>query len=204
MTCIAATAESPEAILIAADSGQTEGETGLRGTFLGKLKRHPSEPVAWGNAGAMAIFDGFDSWMTAFDWTRGWEIFKAEALDHLAGLNGAHRRMIRKSGVRPKAQSQGDAMQALVVGWNGDSPEILQFDDRGVRESYKHEGFYAIGSGGNIAIVAHRALRIVNGLPPLNRLLVAVAMAAEMDKQCGPPLHVWRVTREAIEEVPLG
>ena len=58
---------------------------------------------------------------------------------------------------------------------------------------------FAVISDGDQAIEGAVAQGLIGAVPALPRLAVAVSMAAEMDRQCGYPIHIWRVTSDGIE-----
>lgn len=71
MTVIAALVESDDALLLAADSGETQTPGPLRSLDLHKLHRHPVASLAWGVTGDVQISQEFSAWLEAYAWPPG-------------------------------------------------------------------------------------------------------------------------------------
>jgi hypothetical protein len=198
LTLIAALRESDTGVLIAADSGESETPGDLHSLQLYKLRQHPRAPLAWGAAGSGQIGHvEFTRWLEGIERLPAtWDRFQDRAAERLAQLNGRRRELARLA-CAPGAE--GDTATVLIVGWL-DRPEIVELDDSGGATAYWDRGFMAIGSGKPHALIAYRTLSLVPDaqLPPLQRLRWIMDVAAGMVRDCAPPVHVWRITRDGI------
>jgi ATP-dependent protease HslVU (ClpYQ) peptidase subunit len=87
----------------------------------------------------------------------------------------------------------------LLAGWLN-TPEIVELDDRGNVTLYFARGICAIGTGKPHALIAHRTLERVTNVPPLEKLHWIMSVAAAMVYDCGPPVHIWRITAAGVTD----
>lgn len=197
MTVIVAMRESDDAILIGSD-GEFTDTLGLRDTDT-KLRRIEEEAVVWGCTGSSTVGDDFSEWLRQFKWPPpNWKVFRDDAVEKLADLNGRQRTLVAKAGAEWKDEY---AAECLLTGWIGEIPEMFEFNNRGEVTSYIKQGFYAIGAGRLIASVADRILRRLQGLTPMEKFGLLMDVVVSMTPKCGPPIYIWRVKPRGVEEV---
>jgi hypothetical protein len=123
VTVIAAMVESDTSLLLAADSGETEMPGQLRSVFLGKLRRHPSAPLAWAATGDVQLGKDFTMWLEKYEWPApSWDVFRDQAAEQLARINGRRRALAKLAGVE---LSENDCASVLIAGWI-DTPQIVR------------------------------------------------------------------------------
>jgi ATP-dependent protease HslVU (ClpYQ) peptidase subunit len=198
VTVIVALAESEESILIAADSRETEAPGDLASVYLNKLKRHPSAHIVWATAGNGGVGEAFSNWLAAVaPPPQTWRDMSDQAAEHLARLNGRRRELAELA----KTQLQeNDTTSVLLAGWL-DSPEIVELDDRGIATPYFERGVCAIGTGKPHALIAYQALNHIGGVSRLQKLWVVMSVATVMVHDCGPPVHVKRITADGVVDL---
>jgi hypothetical protein len=200
MTIIAAMRETPESILIAVDSQQTEMPGGIRISTDTKLQQHPTLPLAWGVAYNASIGTQFSEWARSYPLTSStdWFTLQGQFAECLSRLNGTQRALSGLAGVRdlpPEA-----LCSILVVGYLGTVGKIFEIDPMGLLSVLPDDQeFCAIGSGKVLAYVAHRTLtRIPSEATAEERLKTIVDITAEIEQHCGPPVRWGRVTPDSF------
>ena len=197
MTVIAAIREHDTALLIAADTGGEENPGQIPIVVPNKLRRHPSAPLAWAAAGNETIGADFSEWLVSYAWPpQDWKKFRDEAIEYLSQLNGRQRELLSLARKEPAAS---DTAVVLVAGWLG-TPEILELGDDAKVTSYIDDGFHAVGSGKAHAYIAHRTLEGITG-SPIEKVHRLATVAAIMAPKSSPPVVIWRVTPDGVEEV---
>jgi hypothetical protein len=195
VTVIAAMYETPDALLIGADSAVT-GEAGELRQLIAKLQRHRTAPLAWAYSGYWQTGDDFSRWLADIPWPpASVDTFINETRGHLADLNRERRQFMRRAGVRPK---DTDCTGVLIAAFLNE-PLILSLGTTGGATRHGEGELAADGSGEPHAHIAFQALSAINVRPPRLVFEVLIKVAARHARGCSLPAHIWRVTREGIE-----
>jgi ATP-dependent protease HslVU (ClpYQ) peptidase subunit len=201
MTVIAAL-DCGDCLYLASDSQVTD-VTGLK-TTVQKLSHLSDQPLAWGFAGDEGIGRKFSEWMADCRWSIGtaWESLADAAIAELSRLNGRKRELGHLARVEPRDE---DFANVLIAGCVNGVLDIWELTDRGGVASVKHNGFCAIGSGSGPATIAYiTVMRAMSKKPPQrDEQLIAfiVELAAQTATNCGLPIRVLRITRDAVTQV---
>lgn len=196
MTIIAALRESPDSILIAADSQQIETDTtgAIRSATSHKLQLHPTLPMAWGISDNATIGSRFTGWLKQTEWRTevDWYMAQQQIATQLAMLNGHQRQLCRLAG-QPAQNEQ--LCGVLIVGFIDRVGVIFEIDASGLITIKDGHEFHAIGSGFIHAGIAYTTLmRIKSEATPEDKLRTIVGIAAETAPSCGVPVHLARIT----------
>jgi hypothetical protein len=201
MTVIAALQESPDSILIAADSQTMELQvTGqVRHSSNHKLQVHPKLPIAWGVYDNIGIGAEFNEWLKQYHWAPlvEWYDVQQQIAEHLATLNGSQRRLCTIAG---RLVQDSELCGALIVAFYGGIGRVFQVSASGMVSAKQEHEFHAVGSGFIHANIAYKTImRVGPNISAENKLRTAVQIAAEDAPTCGPPVHVARVTSNGVE-----
>lgn len=196
LTVIVAMKESDNSVLLAADGEGLEADA-IK-VQKSKLRRHPSAPLAWGATGNPTIEDDFTKWLQGYAWppsNKG--IFREQLINRLSELNGKQRELTSLA----KAEIKDDYLcSVLLVGYL-DELIIIELDSVGRASLYNEIGFQAIGSGRGHAWIAHKALKMLNGLTQLEKIKIIMQTVITSAPKCGPPIEIWHITAEGIETI---
>lgn len=199
MTVIAAQIDlAAKCIWVGADSCETLMPSEIRLADPSKLQKHPTSPMVFGACGNPEIGkDDFGLWLKKQpSLSKDWDKFKKQAANKLAELNGQQRQRTLLAGVTP---GDNDGATVLLASWL-DGPEILELGDDGKPTSHTQRGFYAVGAGAPVALVAHAVLAdCITDLK--DRFTRCMNAAATMGQLCAPPIHIWRVAADGVTEV---
>jgi hypothetical protein len=202
VTVIAAIWESEDAVLIAADSGQTETPGNIRTIWLDKLQAHDSAPLAWGVSGSLTVgVDAFAQWLRTYPWPPpDLPTFQKDVANQLAQCNAKQRCRCQMAGV--EAQSN-DLVEVLIAGyWM--TPFIFAVDDRGaITACNRAQEFEAIGSGAAHVKIAHITLSRIPVQAPsvVNKLGYVMQIAATTAQMCDLPIHIWRIANDGVKKL---
>lgn len=201
MTVIAALKESPDSILIAADSQQMEIEaTGqVRHLTSHKLQAHPKLPIAWGVYDNVSIGVEFNEWLKQFDWrySNDWYGVQQQIAERLATLNGNQRRLCQIAG---RFAQDSELCGALIVAFRDGTGSVFQVSASGMVAPKQEHEFHAVGSGFIHANIAYKTImRVKPEITAEDKLRAVVRIAAEDAPSCGPPVHIARVTSNGVE-----
>jgi hypothetical protein len=201
MTVIAALKESPDSILIAADSQTMEIEvTGqVRHSTSHKLQVHPKLPMAWGVYDNVSIGVDFNEWLNQYHWAPSidWYDIQHQIAERLATLNGNQRRLCTIAG---RLVQDSELCGALIVAFYGGVGRVFQVSGSGMASAKRELEFHAVGSGFIHANIAYKTImRVKPDSSAEDKLRTAVRIAAEDAPSCGPPVHIARVTSNGVE-----
>src|SRR5260370_10551897 len=99
MTIIAAIRLGESAILVGADSGQTDFASGARTKCAHKLIKHPRAHIVWGMSGSDSVADAFTFELNQYD-PPNWEELKTRCVDILSRCNSKQESLTKKFGDR--------------------------------------------------------------------------------------------------------
>lgn len=198
VTIIAAAIAEDDSVLIGCDSNNTEADT-LRTGGQGRLRNHPAGPVAWSHAGnAGLVGHDFDEWLRSEQLPDNWDQLRDAAVRKLADLNDSRRHLVSPGGASPQPS---DTSSCLLVGWL-DTVEILELDETGKASYHTTLGFHAIGRGRTLFYAAFFTVMRYKlpGIDVEARLRLALDVACGLSRNRGRPVHIWRVSRNGIED----
>jgi hypothetical protein len=190
--------ESNDSLLIGADSMNLESMQ-LKSNNSMKLFKHDKEKIVWGTAGNRGLGrDDFSPWLRKLDVNGDWQELKTKVADKIAELNGEQRIRTTKAGVVP---TDDMVINCLLVGWINGEPQILEFTDKGIIDSYIVDGFRAIGSGWVVATSAYNTLVNIIGIDNENKFKIILNTTIRSIVTCGGQGVILRVKKDCIEDV---
>lgn len=196
MTIIAAMRESEKSILIGADSGETDTNTGLRLINEKKLQLHPCLPLAWGACGNPAVgIDGFAEWLKKEQGFNDWKTFREACEDEMAKLSSRQVR-IRKTIGLPDNLLLSDGADILIVGFMENALRILVVERDG-KGSFVSQNFHAIGIKPDYLAVCYKAIEKIR-VPGYEDFKNILDSGARSFLKCDPPIHIWRVSTDGV------
>jgi hypothetical protein len=89
----------------------------------------------------------------------------------------------------------------LLVAWLNGEFNIYEFTNDARIDSYKPDGFRAIGSGVAVAYGAYGAMRRLSGISVEEKFKIILGTTCQLASTCGGKMHIKRVTNNTVEDV---
>lgn len=199
MTIVAFMRETPDSLLLAADSQFTSGDIRMSKS---KLRQITNQQIVWSSAGNPSIgLDEFGGWLNTYDFSGSvWASFINHATNKLSELNGAQRKRTELSGGEWKPEEY--AAEVLIVGWIVDKAGAYILSNDGRLIDVLDYGFDAIGTGAKYAKIALWATELCGEKQDnLKTLKIVMRVIAEHVQDCCLPVELCRIKRDIIEPV---
>ena len=203
---VACALKDGESLFLATDSAV--GGLPVKATTDKKIAHVDNPPLAWATAGDESIGDLFGAWLrqqlaqTPSE-PLTWERAVRPSVLKLAELNGVRVQASQLN--RTRLEPERDLTQVLLVGYLAGVPEIAHLAVNGEWTLHVAAGrtFAAAGAGAHHAAMAYEVLNEKDLLPTdgADAIREVAGLAAKHAPYCEPPVHIWRVTPEVVEEV---
>jgi ATP-dependent protease HslVU (ClpYQ) peptidase subunit len=199
-----------------ADSQASEGEAGAIAMKLTIEKiQHLTNQIIWASSGHVGCMQDIEANLATLVKARGEPHLNTRTCaqlkpDLVKAVNDAQKETYLRHLNPPNMYPSSPATSVIFCGMTGPAtacePWILEVGVKGTGQQYESIGFHAIGSGGDMARLAHATLRhydlrtrpIEHGKVVLYRMLEAVLSSIE---SVGPPIKMWAQSGKVFKEI---
>jgi hypothetical protein len=203
MTLIGASVR-PDHVLIASDSCAVNSAMGAVDDRRVKLWPLADRPLVWGYYGPETVGDTLHRWLDGLPKDHGgfksWEAFGSLVAEGMAMLNGE---MVKRAGLRGVPIQPEETVVAQIAGYIDGEPRIMIAWQNGHVGFNGEAAFYGSPSGFGAAMAVWRTLEQERKAIALDRetLHNVMEIASRLTAGCGPPIQMWKVTPDAVEQI---